>query len=200
MYNGREYPLLTEPLAACRKKPRTGLRSTALLRGYVATFEIRNAELLLKDIQIETPSAPGRWESVLHEFTGGQDELKADWFTGELTVGDGSIVEYIHIGYASIHENYILMDIRNGNLVKETSMTGADYKRLRQEQVKAEIRQIGKGAGRKIVLSITTVFLFPLLLALIFKLFPALAPCFPYAAALCAVAAVLLIGFPRRKG
>jgi hypothetical protein len=91
IYNGIEYGLLVNPLEAYLsvnpdKRPKSNMRSTALWRGYVATFEILNNELYLKDIKIEKSAADiiqrTEWVSVLPEFLDGKPNLKIDWFPG----------------------------------------------------------------------------------------------------------------------
>src|SRR5688572_23317569 len=59
-YNGREYPLHSYPLEQYfekypDKRPTNKGRvmSTGLWRGYIATFEVTDGQVFLKDIQIE---------------------------------------------------------------------------------------------------------------------------------------------------
>ena len=58
IFNGKEYSLHSNPLETYfeknpDKRPKGGVISTALWRGYVATFEVRGSQLFVKDIQIE---------------------------------------------------------------------------------------------------------------------------------------------------
>jgi hypothetical protein len=57
IYNGKEYKLHSNPMETYFKKypdkrPKGGIRSTALWRGYVATYEVKNNQLFLKDISV----------------------------------------------------------------------------------------------------------------------------------------------------
>lgn len=57
-YNGKEYNLNSNPLEVYfeknpNKRPKSEVRSSALWRGYVATFEIIDNQLFLKDIEIQ---------------------------------------------------------------------------------------------------------------------------------------------------
>jgi hypothetical protein len=141
VYNGEIYDLLVNPLEAYfsiypDKRPSGNLRSTSLWRGYTATFEIANGELYLKDIMVETITDIQRIEqvSVLREFLDGQPDLKIDWFSGLLVVPYGGIVNYAEMGYGSTYENYILLEIENGNFIRENRMRYAEYAQYRERQ------------------------------------------------------------------
>ena len=58
IFNGTEYNLDSNPLESyfeinLDKRPKGDLKSTALWRGYRATFEMRDSQLFVKDIQIQ---------------------------------------------------------------------------------------------------------------------------------------------------
>jgi len=141
IYKGKEYPLFVEPLNEYFKRhpekwPRPTVVSTGLWRGYIATFEIRNNELFLKDIEVEAYTEENKYStnSILSEFLAGKPELKIDWFSGLLIIADGKMIEYVHMGFGSIYENYILIEIKNGNFVKETRMNHIEYKQFQDKQ------------------------------------------------------------------
>ena len=150
--NGKKYSLHSNPLEEYFEeypdnRPETSGRCSALWRGYVATFEIKNKKLVLNDIKIMIDS--NKWKSakreffekdktkdddeyykedykevkltwyqeVIAEFT--QKEFVVDWFTGVLVLPYGKIINYVHMGYASTFENYILLEIDEGKLIKE---------------------------------------------------------------------------------
>jgi len=140
IYDGVEYDLLVNPLEAFfsknpDKRPQSRTRSTSLWRGYVATFEILNNELYLKDIEIFTyDNQKGEYASVLQEFLDGQTHFKIDWFSGLLVVPYGKIINYVHMGYGSTYENYILLEIKNGDFIKEKRMNYIEYAQYRERQ------------------------------------------------------------------
>ena len=161
IYNGIEYDLFVNPLEAYLsvnpdKRPRSNLVSTALWRGYVATFEIVNNELYLKDIKIVISTGDTlitEWVSVLLEFLDGQPNLKIDWFSGLLVMPYGRLINYVHMGYGSTYENYILLEIENGNFIRENRMHYLEYVQYRERQYQAFketqeylnlLREIGK--------------------------------------------------------
>jgi len=136
IYQGKEYSLQTHPLAKYfekhpEKKPDTGgMWNTALSRGYVATFEIKNKELFLKDIHADKYSKEKNqweWKSVLAEVLDGKPEMKIDWFSGVLRIPEGKRIAYVHQGYLSTYEKYLFIEIKEGNFVREVRMPHEKY-------------------------------------------------------------------------
>lgn len=148
IYNGKEYSLQSNPLEAYfekypDKRPKGGIISTALWRGYVATFEIRDNQLFLKDIEIEYEDTTSKesysfkWRSVINEVFPDQKNNKIDWLTGLLVVPYGKLVNYVHMGYGSTYENYILLEIDKGDLKREKHFKCKDYERFKEKQFQA---------------------------------------------------------------
>lgn len=148
IYNGKEYSLHSNPLEPYfqknpDKRPRGGSMSTALWRGYVATFEIRNDQLLLKDIEIEyedttsKKSYSSKWRSVINEVFPEKKDIKIEWLTGLLVLPHGKLVNYVHMGYGSTYQNYMLLEIDKGDLKKEKRFKHEDYERFKEKQFQA---------------------------------------------------------------
>ena len=140
------------------KRPE-GIGSTALWRGYIATFEIVAGELLLNDIEIQTyEKNESKWKSVLSEFLDNQPnewfnrkyeaKFKIEWFTGYLTIPTGKMLQYVHMGYASTYENYILLEIKNGNFIKEHRMDYEQYKQFKEDEYK-KYKQLKEEEAKK---------------------------------------------------
>ena len=138
IYKGKEYALHSNPMEEYfekypDKKPKRGIMSTALWRGYVAIFEVKDNQLLLKDIKImvENESLKDKfstkWESVMMEIFPNQATIKIDWITGLLIIPHGKLVNYVHMGYGSTYENYILLEISKGELQKEKKFGYKEY-------------------------------------------------------------------------
>ncbi|MCL2012644.1 MAG: hypothetical protein FWG75_07665 [Cystobacterineae bacterium] len=141
IYKGKKYALHSNPLEEYfqkhpQKRPKTESVSSALWRGYIATFEFKNKELFLKDIEGLVHSKDGKPErkSFLAELLDEKDSMKIDWFSGTLVVPDGKQIEYVHLGYLSLYEKYILIEIKEGNFVKEKRMSHKEYKKFRDKQ------------------------------------------------------------------
>ena len=153
IYNAKKYFLYNEPLYEYFKKhperrPKSNVLSHNLIRGYIAEFEIKNNELFLKDIGFHldnTEYGKPVLKSVLPKFLTGQSTLKIDWFSGFLVIPDGDIKRRYERKYApcvvsrmmlggevtSYYDNYILIEIKNGNFVSETRMNCPEYRQFR---------------------------------------------------------------------
>ena len=147
-YNGKEYFLHNNPLESYfekypNKKPQSGMISSALWRGYIAIFEIKNNQLLLKDIEIQVYDTSNEKEykltqvSVINKVFPNNEIVKIDWMTGLLVLPYGKIVNYVHMGYASTYENYILLEINKGNLIQARDFTGKQYEKFKEKQFQA---------------------------------------------------------------
>ena len=148
IYNGKMYKLQSNPLEVYfknnpDKKPESEIRSSALWRGYVATFEVKDTQLFLKDIEIQYQDTTSKekneykWRSVINEVFPNQKDIKVDWMTGLLVLPHGKLVNYVHMGYSSKYENYILLEIDKGNLKKEKHFKYKNYERFKKKQFKA---------------------------------------------------------------
>lgn len=141
-YNSKEYSLLTNPLEKYfekneDKRPTGGVISSAMWRGYVATFEIIENELFVKDIEIQILDEKDgslEWKSVINEVFPQADQRKIDWFSGLLTLPYGELIHYVHMGYGSTYENYILIEIEKGRSIKSKDLNFKEYEILKEQQ------------------------------------------------------------------
>ena len=143
IYDGKKYKLLSNPLESYfeknpGKRPEDTRQSTALWRGYVATFEIKDNQLYVKDIEIEIglPTYKngfhiGPWKSVMKKVFPKQKLVKADWVTELLIVqtrkvaGHGNIQEY----------DDILLEIDKGKVIKTKTFKNAqEFDKFRKKQ------------------------------------------------------------------
>lgn len=148
IYNGKEYAMQTNPMDDYfakypDKKPKSNIISSANWRGYIATFEIVENVLYLKDIEmtVEKVSAekfPGyEQRSFLNSVVPAGEKLKIDWFSGLLVLPHGKVVNYVHMGYGSTYENYILIEIDKGNFVKSKEFDYKAYTKFKERQFEA---------------------------------------------------------------
>lgn len=87
-----------------RRKASSIVNSTACWRGYVATWEI-------KDDRFSLVSIEGRFELL------GAEPLLADWFSGELRMPMGEVIDYVHMGFASVFAEELFIGVVNGSVV-----------------------------------------------------------------------------------
>ena len=148
MYEGKEYSLHTNPMEAYfkkhpDKKPQEGVMSTALWRGYVATFVITNQVMQLKNVEIqihvekEKGEYPYEWKSVITDIVPQNKTLTVDWFTGILVLPYGELVNYVHMGYGSTYSNYILIEVKKGEVTGKRDLNHKEYEQFRNKQFEA---------------------------------------------------------------
>jgi len=146
LLNGKKYSIYTNPLRAYlsknpRKLPRSEIVSSSNWRGYVATWEVRDDRFVLTDVAIlhsvSKPSQAGfstELHSVMQEMFPAQREVVAEWFTGHVVVPDGKLVNYVHMGYASTYEKYIILTVKNGVVVRNWTIDTAEFVKFRNAQ------------------------------------------------------------------
>jgi hypothetical protein len=137
IFEGKEYNLNTNPLEEYfeknpNKRPKSEITSSALWRGYIATFEIKDNILLLKDIKI--PQSAENWKSIISEIFPNQTNIKIDWFSGLLVLPFGKRVNYVHMGYGSTFESYYLLEFENGNFKRKIKLNSEEYEIYREDQ------------------------------------------------------------------
>jgi hypothetical protein len=143
IYKGKTFSLHTNPLEFYfdknpDKRPKTEIMSTALWRGYVATFEISENKLLLKDIQIQISTNDNNyglgWKSVIDEVFPDKSELKINWFTGLLILPYGKRINYVHMGYGSTYRKYYIIEIYEGNFIQDRQFNHGQFKSFKEKQ------------------------------------------------------------------
>ena len=144
-YNGKEYNLNSSPLEVYfeknpNKRPKSEVRSSALWRGYVATFEIIDNQLFLKDIEIQYRDTTSKgsnnsnWKSVLNEVFADQKNIQVDWYTGLLVLPQGKVVNYVHMGYGSTYQHYTILELNKGVLTQEKQFKRKAYEKFKEKQ------------------------------------------------------------------
>ncbi len=81
-------------------------RSTACWRGYQGVWEIRDGSLWLVSL------AGGLRLTSDHP-------VLADWFTGVITVPQGEMLAYVHMGFESLFERELHIQVESGRVVDE---------------------------------------------------------------------------------
>jgi hypothetical protein len=90
---------------------------TALWRGYVGQWEISENRLYL--VGLEGKLRKGDTKASLETFfPGSPKRVLADWYSGEIRVPQGKLLDYVHGGYASTYEVDLFLSIKNGVVTK----------------------------------------------------------------------------------
>ena len=147
--NGKRYFIETNPLQPFLKQnpdklPKSDVVSTSLWRGYVATWEVADERLFLTDVGIEDAvTKPGEsgfsteLRSVMSALFPGEKRVQADWFTGHIIVPDGKLVKYVHMGYASTFESYIILRVERGVVTRNWKANTKAFMKFRDAQFAA---------------------------------------------------------------
>ena len=87
---------------------------SALWRGYVATWQIKDNKLYLVKL-VEGTCANDAPEIPLSKlFPGKKAPIFAEWFTGTLVAPQGERLKYVHMGYQSVYEKELHIEVKNG--------------------------------------------------------------------------------------
>jgi hypothetical protein len=89
--------------------------STACWRCYVGEWDITLDRLYL--IGIRADYKDGTEVTLGRLFPGYDSRVFAHWYSGVLSIPQGDLVEYVHMGYASVYERDLLLSVEQGVIV-----------------------------------------------------------------------------------
>jgi len=139
---GASHLLMSEPdegLWTDLVKPNFVPLSSANWQGYVSHWAVKGSALYLEDVQgsvcrrhPEVGAERSNWCQIGHYGNCDRrpirlsdicyvppDGLRADWFSGELRVPQGRLIEYVHAGWASGFERDLILQVVDGRIVSE---------------------------------------------------------------------------------
>ena len=119
-----------------RFSSRTSTWRSNLVRGYLATFEVKDEQLFLKDIKVPRSEIIFLW-GAMDEIFPDITELKATWLTGMVEVAYGDVIKTNIAMWYAIHDSYLLLEIREGNVVKEYRLTRGEYEAFKKKRYDA---------------------------------------------------------------
>lgn len=133
--DGKEYPLTTNPLDGYLKGrpdviPKNASRSTANWRGYVATWEIKDATLVLVRMDVrffDADSRTERTQNIQDKLFPGKSRVPATWYSGALIIPDGAMTQYVHMGYGSTYSHYRIYRIDKGRVIETKSLSEQEF-------------------------------------------------------------------------
>jgi hypothetical protein len=150
LLNGKKVSIHTNPLEPFleqnpRARPKSNVMSTGNWRGYVATWQVKDDRFMLTDIEIVEIDASKRdhneslisyvkRRSVMSTVFPDRMEVFADWFTGHVIIPEGKLVNYVHMGYASTYEKYIILRVEKGIVTRRWTVDSAGFVRFRNTQ------------------------------------------------------------------
>ena len=104
LYNGEKTTIASEPLIPyleTREDVSFILKSTAIVRGYIGNWEIKNHKLFLVSL---LGFIENKKQVDLNYLFPNKNEVFADWFTGDIRIPQGKMLKKVNLGYESIFE------------------------------------------------------------------------------------------------
>lgn len=131
--------------------------STACWRGYYGQWEIKDNKLYL----IELKAYLEEYREVgLDYLFPRQDKVFANWFSGKIRMPQGEMLDYVHMGYASLYERDLILVFENGLLTNEYVVDNEEeYQNRIEKREKQKIEQTEKDAKKKKKDKITTIII-----------------------------------------
>ena len=127
-YEGQRYEMFSNPLESFfdNDYPRPEFKSphTACWRGYEAEWEVDVDILYLVGlvgwVADDGDPHPANIRKVGLEdlFPWASERVRATWFTGDLRLPQGKMLEYVHMGYGSTYEQDLILTFDKGKLIR----------------------------------------------------------------------------------
>lgn len=118
IYKGEKYDMASLPLTSYPKEKNIKWEPrgffSACWRGYIGTWSIEDNKLYL--LHIKSWGLP---EEVINHIFNGQEKVFAQWYTGTLCIPLGKMLHYVHLGFLSVYEKDLFLEIENGILVSQ---------------------------------------------------------------------------------
>ena len=117
-YQGKKTTIATEPLKIyleTRSDVSFIYKTTALVRGYIGTWEIKNKKLFLVSL---LGFIENKEQVDLNYLFPNETEVFANWYSGEIRIPEGELLK-INVGYASVFEKDRFLIFRKGVLISE---------------------------------------------------------------------------------
>ena len=127
-FEGRSLSLCAEPLREylCRldNPPKFEVYSTALWRGYIGHWVIESGRLYLDWLETFPPEAEWKSTNGMHRvFDGASGPVFAHWYSGILRCPEGRLLNYVHMGYASLYERDLWIGVEGGQVIWTKQVT-----------------------------------------------------------------------------
>lgn len=161
MIDGQREELNTNPLVRYLVEhpnalPKSDVVSSSNWRGYVATWEDSDGELVLKRVDVtfsDPDSTPDSWKTfkrdVTPELFPGAQRIVATWYSGALVIPRGELVDYVHMGYGSTYERYLILKVKAGRILARQELNARAFEVYRLERFEAFKRAPGYAAKLK---------------------------------------------------
>lgn len=141
--NHVKYRLNTNPLEKYLTdikwvKPEHAAISSANWRGYLASWKIEAGNMLLEDVTIrvseKSSKEPEKTVSILNTLFPNEKLIIATWYSGALIVPHGKMTQYVHMGYGSSYEKYIILQVSKGVVIEHLNFSADEFKTYKRRK------------------------------------------------------------------
>jgi len=127
IYAGKEISMFSNPLNLYLQQMGIAFQSpnTACWRGYYGTWEIKGSEETQERLYLVGLEAHESYEKILSLkdiFPDHPNGVFAHWYSGEVRLPQGSLLKYIHGGYASVYEYDLFIQFEKGVVVNKRAV------------------------------------------------------------------------------
>ncbi len=116
LYEGATVLMCTEPLAdyffLIGNLPAFESNCTALWRGYIGSWEIKDRRLYL--VGLEGVLEDGTDVALGTLFPDFPERVFAHWYSGTIRIPQGKQLQYVHMGYSSTFERDLFLEVDQG--------------------------------------------------------------------------------------
>jgi len=116
LFEGRTVSMCTEPLndyfLLSGKHPLFESNSSAVWRGYIGSWEIKDLRLYL--VGLEGVLEDGTDVTLGTLFTDFPERVFAHWYSGTIRIPQGKQLQYVHMGYSSTFERDLFLEVDQG--------------------------------------------------------------------------------------
>jgi len=111
-------------------------------RGYIAYFQFLDGKLVVENIYKEDykENSKGNHDyfltSIYKEVFGENKNFDCSFYSGLLICPSGKMLQYVHMGYSSVFENYTLIELKDGVNVKSKKLTAQEFMDFKKKYFK----------------------------------------------------------------
>lgn len=119
---------LEQDLSSAEGVPTFNSQSTACWRGYMGNWKTKDNKLYLTALNGFIRTTEEDYKPVdLNYLFPNKKKVFADWFSDEIRIPLGRTIHYVHMGYESVYEKELLINIKNGYVISRTEISNPKY-------------------------------------------------------------------------
>ncbi len=117
--DGHDYSLASNPLRHYLEMNNITIEGycTVCNEGYLTDWDLIDNKLYLVDVTPCYTDEEGEMVMSMEHLFPGEERVFADWFSGELEIYKGEMLDYSQINFKSTFEEHIYIEIKEGEIV-----------------------------------------------------------------------------------